>query len=249
MLKRLALAAALSASFVMLYARDEAREEFHQTYPLAANGRVGVHNVNGAIHVSAWDRNEVKVDAVKHGEDEKALKEARIVVDARADAVEIRTKYPEDCHGCRPASVEYTITVPRGAALDPINTVNGSVTVEGVAGHVKVASVNGRVEVRKAVGDLDLSTVNGRVEGGFDQLAARHISMKSVNGAIALALPKDAGAHLTISTVHGGVTSDFDLPRERERYGPGRHVDTQIGGGGAEISLSTVNGGINLTRQ
>ncbi len=247
MLQRLALAAALSASFVMLYARDEAREEFHQTYPLPANGRVGVHNVNGAIHVSAWDRNEVKVDAIKHGENQKALDDAKIVVEAQADAVEIRTKYSENCHRC--ATVEYTITVPRGAALDPIDTVNGGVTVEGVAGHVKVASVNGGVEVRKAAGDVDLSTVNGRVQGGFEHLAARHISMQSVNGTIALALPKDAGAHLMIATVHGPVTSDFDLPRERDHYGPGRHVDTQIGGGGAQISLHTVNGGISLTRQ
>jgi len=247
MLKRLVLAAALSASFVMLYARGEAREKFHQTYPLAANGRVGVHNVNGAIHVSAWDRNEVKVEAIKHGADQKALDEVKIVVDAQADAVEIRTKYPEDCHRC--AAVEYTIAVPRGAALDPIHTVNGGVTVDGVAGRVKVASVNGGVEVRKAGGDLDLSTVNGRVEGGFVQLAARHISMHSVNGAIALALPKDAGAHLEIATVHGPVTSDFELPAEHDHYGPGRHVDAQIGGGGAEISLATVNGGISLTRQ
>ncbi len=247
MVQRLALAAALSASLVMLYARDEAREEFHQTYPLAANGRVGVHNVNGAIHVMAWERNEVKVDAIKRGEDRKALDDAKIVVEARADAVEIRTKYPENCRRC--AAVDYTITVPRGAALDPINTVDGGVTVEGVAGHIKVASVNGGVEVRKAAGDLDLSTVNGRVRGGFEQLAARHISMHSVNGTIALALPKDAGAHLEIATVHGGVSSDFDLPRERDHYGPGRHVDTQIGGGGAEISLHTVNGGISLTRQ
>ncbi len=249
MLKRLVLAAAISASFMMLYARDEVREEFHQTYALAANGRVGVHNVNGAIHVSSWDRNEVKVDAVKHGDDQKALEQAQIVVDAQADSVEIRTKYPDNCHHCRPATVEYTILVPRGASLDPINTVNGGVIIEGVAGRVKVASVNGRVEVRKATGDVEASTVNGRLEGGFETLAARRISMRTVNGGIALALPKDAGAHLLINTVHGGVSSDFDLPREHPHYGPGRRVDTQIGNGGTEVSLSTVNGGINLTRQ
>ncbi len=249
MLRRLALAATLSAGFVMLYARDEVREEFHQTYPLAANGRVGVHNVNGAIHVAAWDRSEVRVDAVKHGVDAKALEQAQIVVEAGADAVEIRTKYPENCHGCRPAAVEYTITVPRGAALDPIRTVNGSVAVEGVSGRVKVASVNGGLEVRKADGDVDLNTVNGRVAGDFDQLAARHISMHTVNGAIALALPKDAGAHLVLSTVNGGVKSDFEIPAAHAHHGPGTHVDTQIGGGGAEISLATVNGGIALTRQ
>jgi DUF4097 and DUF4098 domain-containing protein YvlB len=247
MLKRLALAAALSASFALLYAREGVREEFHQTYPLAAGGRVSLHNVNGAVHISAWDRNEVKVDAVKTGEDEKALKDAQIVVDARADAVEVRTKYPENCHHC--ASVEYTLTVPRGAALDPIKTVNGAVTVDGVSGMARVASVNGAVEVRRAEGDLELSTVNGRVETGFDRLKAKHVSMTTVNGSISLALPKDAGAHLSISTVHGSVHSDFALPVEHESHWTGRHVDTQIGAGGPEISLRTVNGGVTLTRQ
>ncbi len=149
----------------------------------------------------------------------------------------------------RVRTVEYTVTVPRGASLDPINAANGPVTVDGVTGRIKVASVNGGVDVRKADGDLDVSTVNGRVQGGFDRLSAQHVSLKSVNGLVALALPGNAGAHLKISTVHGGVNSDFDLPRERDHYGPGRHVDAQIGNGATEISLTTVNGGINLTKQ
>src|SRR5258708_30954038 len=44
---------------------DEVREEFHQTYPLSANGRVTVENLNGSVRIAVWDRNEVKVDAVK----------------------------------------------------------------------------------------------------------------------------------------------------------------------------------------
>src|SRR5947209_5220340 len=44
---------------------DELREEFHQTYPLTANGRVSLENINGGVHIAVWDQNEVKVDAVK----------------------------------------------------------------------------------------------------------------------------------------------------------------------------------------
>jgi len=40
-------------------------EEFHQTYALASDGRVELENVDGAVHISTWDRDEVKVDAVK----------------------------------------------------------------------------------------------------------------------------------------------------------------------------------------
>ncbi len=43
-------------------------EEFHQTYALEADGSVELDNINGAVHISAWDQNEVKVDAVKYAD-------------------------------------------------------------------------------------------------------------------------------------------------------------------------------------
>jgi hypothetical protein len=248
MLKRLAVSAAL-LSFTLLYAHDTAREEFHQTYPLAAAGRISVQNVNGAIHVAGWDRNEVKLDAVKRGQDEYALKEAKIVVEAQADSIAIRTKYPDNCHDCHPASVEYTLTVPRHAILDHIDAVNGQVTIDGVAGQVTAKSVNGSVIVRGAGADSDLSSVNGAVELEAPQSTARRISMHTVNGAISVGLPGNLGAHVTASTVHGGIHSDFDLPVQRPRYGPGASVDSTIGNGGVEISLKTVNGPIRLSRR
>lgn len=248
MLKRLALSAAL-LSAALLYAYDSVREEFHQTYPLAAAGRVAVHNVNGGIHVTAWDRNEVKVDAIKTGEDDHALKEAQIVVDAKPDSIDIRTKYPENCHDCHPASVEYTVMVPRQATLDHIDSVNGKVAVEGVTGHVTATSVNGAVTVSGAAADSELSTVNGAVELDLQQMTGKHVSLKTVNGRIALTLPANIGAHLKASTVHGHIESNFDIPVRRVGFGPGASFDSTIGDGGVEVSLSTVNGGIQLTRR
>src|SRR5579863_4553297 len=42
--------------------RGEFTEELHRTYPLTQNGRVELDNINGAVHISTWDRNEVKLD-------------------------------------------------------------------------------------------------------------------------------------------------------------------------------------------
>ncbi len=158
----------LPVSLALVWAMEDQRAEFHQTYQLSANGRVAVHNVNGAIQVSAWDRNEVKVDAIKHGRSQQELDEARIVVEATAGSVEIRTKYPDGNHSNH-ASVEYTITVPRGASLEPVESVNGAVSIDGVAGKVRASSVNGKIDVRRAEGDTDASTVNGRIDAAFDR--------------------------------------------------------------------------------
>src|SRR5438045_9793328 len=69
-------------------------EEFHHTYPLNANGRVELQNINGAVHISAGDGNEVKVDAIKRAEDEQELKDEEIRVDASADSISIQNKNP-----------------------------------------------------------------------------------------------------------------------------------------------------------
>src|SRR5688572_30169381 len=100
---------------------DELTEEFHQSYPLTATGRVSIANINGNVHISAWDRNEVKVDAVKRAYSPERLSEATIDVTNTADSVSIKTKYPErnqtfDSRNWsrenNPASIEYTLTVP-----------------------------------------------------------------------------------------------------------------------------------------
>ena len=68
-------------------ARDAGRNrKFEQTYPLNANGRVSVSNVNGSIIVEAWDRNEVHLEAVKIADSKEALADVEIRVDAKPDS-------------------------------------------------------------------------------------------------------------------------------------------------------------------
>src|SRR6266550_9419830 len=121
-------------------------EELHKTYPLDADGRVSLKNVNGDVHISAWDRNEVQVDTIKRGSSQEIVNEAEIVIDSAASSISIRTRYPESRRWRREtASVEYTLKVPRRARLFAVETVNGGVDVTGVTGNVKVSSVNGSV--------------------------------------------------------------------------------------------------------
>src|SRR5438067_6143644 len=117
----LALTVLLTAASSVLtqQSSEMLREEFHQTYPLAADGRVSLGNINGAVHVTGWDRNEVKVDAVKTAYTRERLDEAKIDVRSDADSIRIETEYPArsqtftDGEGRQnnPATVEYTLTV------------------------------------------------------------------------------------------------------------------------------------------
>jgi len=220
-------------------------EELHKTYPIDADGRISLNNVNGAVHISSWDRNEVQVDAIKRASTKEALDEASIVIDSASGSISIRTKYPESKHHKDSASVEYTLKVPRRARLSAVETVNGGVEVSGVSGDVKISSVNGPVTAQNLAGEARLSTVNGAVKASFDKLeGAPSISLHTVNGSISLSIPEKANAEFNASTVHGGISSDFGMPMSRHRIGGS--VSGRIGNGGAHIKLSSVNGGIHI---
>lgn len=224
-------------------------DEFHYTYPLAANGRVELENINGAVHISAWDQNQVKVDAIKRADDAEGLKRMEIQVDAHPDSISIRTHYRsegENWGNHHYSSVEYTITVPRNARLDEIKLINGPLDITGVRGQVHASSINGKVSARGLGNEVELSTVNGPLEVTCDQLANR-VELQSVNGPIALTLPSDAKANVEASTVHGHIENDFGI-HVIDHHIVGHEMHGQLGSGGTEIRLNNVNGPIDVRR-
>lgn len=224
--------------------------EFHQTYPLSANGRVELQNINGAVHISAWDQNQVKLDAVKRAGNEERLKDAEIKVDAHADSISIETHYREQDQGWHsghnhPASVEYTLTVPRNARLDEIKLINGALDVTGVIGEVRASCINGKLMARELAGPAKLATINGPLDANFDRLQADALELTSVNGPVRLTLPSDAKASIEATTVHGGIENDFGLHVNDHRF-VGHDLRGEVGGGGARIKLTNVNGAIEV---
>ena len=227
-------------------------EEFHQTYPLTAQGRIEVENLNGPVHISSWDRNEVKVDAIKRAWTKERLDEAKIEVDARAGSVVIHTEYPHGDHDFwndgrhnNPASVEYTLTVPRNANLDEIKLVNGALDVRDVAGEVRASCVNGRIEAQNLQGRVHLNSVNGELIASIDKLPSSTLELASVNGGMRLTLPSDARADIEASTVSGGISNDFGMPVTRHQF-VGHSLHGQLGNGGTHVKLSNVNGRIEI---
>ena len=234
---------------------DELSEEFHQTYPLTATGRVSIANINGDVHITAWDRNEVKIDAVKRAYSPQRLSEVTIEVSNTADSVLIKTKYPDRnlnfdnrTRENNPASVEYTLTIPRTARLDSAELVNGSLDLEGVRGDVHASLVNGEVKAGGLGGEVKISTVNGGIEANVARLEdAGGVTLNSVNGSIVLMVPSGANAQIKASTVHGAITNDFGLPVDDGQF-VGHNLSGQIGTGGPRVRLNNVNGSITIKR-
>ncbi len=230
------------------------RERFEQTYPFNANGKISVSNVNGSINIEAWDKNEIKLEWVKTADDKDRLDEVQIKINARQDSFSIETDYGSwknsnnrnwNRNGNN-LSVTYRLMVPKGAYLDEIETVNGSVNVSNMTNVTKISAVNGQVKAINLRGTAELSTVNGTTEADFESLqSGSKISLSTVNGTVKLVLPSDANATIKADTVNGRIENDFGLPVHKGKY-VGRNLYGRVGNGDAQIKLDSVNGGLSI---
>ncbi|MBK9216646.1 MAG: hypothetical protein IPM59_13830 [Chloracidobacterium sp.] len=229
-------------------------ERFSQTYPLSANGRVNVSNVNGPVAVEGWDRSEVKLEYVKTADTKERLSEVEIKIDARADSFSVETDYGERKDGHRwknngKLTVEYRLMVPRGAVLDEAETVNGSVTVSGMTNSIEASAVNGQVTVTNVRGTAKLSTVNGGVNADLDEIpSGSSLELETVNGQVLVTIPSDSSAVIKADSLNGDIRNDFGLTVRKGRF-VGRDLYGRLGSGDAQIKLSSVNGGLTISRK
>jgi DUF4097 and DUF4098 domain-containing protein YvlB len=217
--------------------------DFRQTFALGPCGRVLIQNLYGDVSITAWDRDDVLVEAIKRSPDPKRLDDARVVVDALSGGLSIHTAYSGN-DAEHPASVEYRIMVPRRANLDQVKLVNGGIFISGVAGPVKASSVNGSIRVDNLEGQADLSTVNGKLDAAFNRVSTnKPIYLSSVNGPIKLCLPAGASASLSAHNLSGGIDSDVGRV---SRADDGHDLHATLNHGGAAIRVHNVNGGISI---
>jgi hypothetical protein len=219
-------------------------KEFDQTYPLQSGGSFELQNVNGTVDVQTWDRDEVEVHAVKTAKHhESDLDLVSIDVDAKPEAVSVSTRYPQN-EGVDVA-VEYVVHVPRGAHLEHLGTVNGTLRVAGVEAVEDLRTVNGNIEVYEGGGAVHAHTTNGNVH-----LELLHIQDKggaiaeTTNGSVLLAIPAGMQANLEARCLNGSFSSELPLALESSQ-GP-RETHGKLGKGGVPIRLHTINGGIRV---
>ncbi len=246
-------------SLLLASAAPLAAQDFEWRGSVDRGDEVEIRGINGGIDVVASSGSQVHVTATKKEGRKGDPDDVTIEVVEHSGGVTICAMYPNKPgkreNRCGPGdnhmsnhdndtSVEFRVELPAGIDL-AVGTVNGEVDVRGVDGDVQASTVNGDVEV-EASGNVEASTVNGSIEARMGEDLKSDLSFATVNGGITVELPAGANADVSASTVNGGLESDFPLTIQG-RFS-NRRMRGQIGDGGHDLELSTVNGGIRLRR-
>jgi len=239
----------------------EFRKDFSQSFPLEANGRFRIDNVNGRIEIHGWSSNVVALTAAIHGQTGDSVKAVKININSQPDRTDVHTELPSGAKGFQwnwnwfnhlrgnEATVDYTIHVPQHAQLTDVSGVNGQIQIDDVAGNITVSTVNGQTQIGNAAGNLKLSTVNGRIHAGMDRLGGgQSVALEAVNGKIELAVPENADANFSVTTVNGSITSEFPALKAKKEFPVGNNLHGSLGQGRASVKASAVNGSIKFLK-
>lgn len=240
----LSLAAIVGFLAMALPAQAASTAVFDQTYSLRAGGVFALANVNGAVQVEGWDRQDVEVHALKtalHKGDDLSM--VHIDVQSDGNQMAVNTRYPAGS-GVQ-VTVDYEIHVPYKLRWAEVQTVNGDVRVRGIAGAGILGSVNGNVQVLDCEGRFSARTTNGDVRLQMKAMPdGDPVSLTTVNGSVVLSLPEPVNADVRVVNRNGDFHSDFPLAT-LGAYTSSRFRG-KLGRGGGEIFMSTVNGAIRL---
>jgi hypothetical protein len=231
-----------------------AGEEFDWRGIIAQGDRIEIKNINGDVRASFTSGSEVVVLATKTGQESDPTS-VTIEVVQHAEGVTICAVYPDvpgmepnEClpglpgnmsNGDNDVEVEFTVWVPAGVEFVG-RVIGGDVEATGIQSDVFVVTMGGNVtvtttgiaEVTSTFGSMNVAI--GRADPGRD------LEFRSMSGDVTVEVPSNTNADVLASTSTGTIVSDFPLE------GTGTTRSGTLGNGGPNLTLSTMNGNVNL---
>lgn len=232
----------------------KAQDEWARSYPLSPGGRLEIINVNGRISAEPAEGSTVELRAersVKSLSDDQAremLGRIEMREEVSGDRVRVEVRAPR-MNGPVSHEVKWTIKVPKGIAVD-LRTVNGGVRMTALQGEIRARSTNGGIVGSSLVAtSLDAAVTNGGVEIELANAPdAGTFDLESVNGGVTLSLPSASKADIAARCVNGSISVGDGLEVEVLGEKTRRRLEGKLNGGGARVSMETVNGGVKINR-
>ena len=247
-------------------------------------GRIlDVRNTNGFIHVEATTGSSVQmtIHKVIRGETSadvaEAQRDVRLEFKDGTPRVEA-TVFDRRGHYCGEewearnddrnwdrihynVRFDFTIKVPRDAALRLCTVNGGDLIVTGTQGDFDVTNVNGLINMQNVAGSGRAHTVNGPVSVSFTANPKQPSSFKTVNGSVDVQFLDGLSAEFAMKTMNGGLFTDFEVqplpatmaaaPERKDgrfTYRANEYTRVRVGSGGPQITFETLNGNVRARR-
>ncbi|MGE5222967.1 MAG: DUF4097 family beta strand repeat-containing protein [Omnitrophica WOR_2 bacterium] len=230
-------------------------------------GAAGEISISAVKDTASGDseRTEIRIEQAQDGSVKVETRSAEGVLNLfrlRPCKVEYTARVPQDCR-LHLSGVSCTISVQELQGEFHINTVSGSVEARELFGPVKVNTVSGGFSADQIAGSLEFDAVSGgvtllnsrlgsvkgkTVSGGIrieTPLAEGPYNFNSVSGELTLVVPDGTSCTAELTSLSGQIHTG-NLPVTSRIKSNGKRL-VEIRGGGPQVHLNSVSGGIHIT--
>jgi len=128
-----------------------------------------------------------------------------------------------------------------------ITADRGDIKLGEFEGSAVLNVTNGNISVASA-GGVRSRLTNGKTTVGYNGEHDEPQEFYVVNGDIEVTFGGEPEVDVKAASTNGDVEVDEGFGVKAEKRGAGHRLDTQLGGGGAPLTVKTVNGDIKLNK-
>jgi DUF4097 and DUF4098 domain-containing protein YvlB len=247
-----AICALVASSAVAARQRwNDETEHINRTLPLDPGGTLRLKSFSGRVTITASDRPEVVIDAVRRASRERL---SRITLDIHSDGsnvVVVEANHREHTWfmftGSNVVDTDFDIKVPRKTNLD-VSVFSASVSVDGVEGSHKLNGFSSRMSLTDVAGPVKAHSFSGSIlirAKTWD--ANQSVDVDTFSGNIELHVPEMAKGRVTFNSFSGHLNSE--MPLTLHSGGGRRSLTAELGGGGdATLRFKTFSGSVRIDR-
>jgi hypothetical protein len=220
-----------------------------KTWPATGVTAIDVRADNGAVTIRARADTIISATVTRsckgtnHADAEAHLADITTGDSMSGSALYLWGKVPAP--NTRSYNTEYAITAPAASVLR-IETANGAVNLDSMAGAAVVIAANGAVGTVAHSGSINVEAANGAIDCDMAALdTAEAAALHSSNGRITIYLPAASSFAFDITTSNGNANvigfadASYSLNEAKHKVGI-------VGSGGAAVSLRSENGNVNI---
>jgi hypothetical protein len=221
-----------------------------RTETLAPGGTLRLKNFSGRVTITAGDRSDVAIDAVRRGE-RHWLDRSRLDIHMDGsilviDANQTDRSWLDWSRRNRIVETDFDIRVPRKVNLD-VSVFSSPVTVTGVEGAHKIHGFSSKLQLEDVTGSVQAHTFSGAVEIRAKTWADNQsIDVDTFSGHVQLHVPDSARGTVTFNSFSGHLNSEMPLTLHSSSR---RSLKAELGGGtGGSLRFKTFSGDVRIDR-
>ena len=227
----------------------KAEEKIEKTYSLDRDGKVYVRNISGDIVVNSWEKNEIKIIALKVARYERDLDNVTIDIHQTNGNVRIITRHYKSFSLFRSkhVSVYLELFIPDKAHLR-VKNISGSIEAREIGGFIDIKTISGDIKIGTAKNGVKCQTVSGEIKIGTAQNGVKgktisgDISLEAITGNADL---KTISGEITVEGLKGSFKADTvsgDI--ELETFSHAEEIEAESISGSIELYGELSPGGI-----